>query len=66
MSLIAHCMRRLSIPRVTDVHGPDPDRLSPGQAHEIGAEEGSIAGLVMILTGLFNVLAAALLAHCLH
>jgi predicted murein hydrolase (TIGR00659 family) len=36
------------------------------KAQEIGAEEGSIAGLVMILTGLVNVLAAPVLAHCLR
>jgi putative effector of murein hydrolase len=36
------------------------------KAQEIGAEEGSIAGLGMILTGLFNVLAAPVLAYCLR
>ncbi|QEX25178.1 murein hydrolase effector protein LrgB [Hypericibacter adhaerens] len=36
------------------------------KAHEIGPEEGSIAGLVMVLVGLFNVLAAPLLAYCLR
>ncbi len=36
------------------------------KAHEIGAEEGSIAGLVMVLVGLLNVLAAPVLAHCLR
>jgi predicted murein hydrolase (TIGR00659 family) len=35
------------------------------KAYEIGAEEGSIAGLVMVLVGLTNVLAAPLLAYCL-
>ena len=35
------------------------------KAYEIGAEEGSIAGLVMILVGVVNVLAAPLLAYCL-
>ena len=33
------------------------------KAHQIGSEEGSIAGLVMVLVGLINVLAAPLLAH---
>jgi predicted murein hydrolase (TIGR00659 family) len=36
------------------------------KAHEIGGEEGSIAGVVMILAGLFNVLMSPLLALCLH
>jgi predicted murein hydrolase (TIGR00659 family) len=36
------------------------------KAYEIGAEEGSIAGLVMVLVGLVNVLAAPALAYCLQ
>jgi putative effector of murein hydrolase len=36
------------------------------KAHEIGREEGSIAGLVMVLVGLLNVLAAPLLVHVLR
>ncbi|HWK44335.1 MAG TPA: LrgB family protein [Stellaceae bacterium] len=36
------------------------------KAHQIGREEGSIAGLVMVLVGLLNVLAAPLLAHVLR
>jgi putative effector of murein hydrolase len=32
------------------------------KAHQIGTEEGSIAGLVMVLAGLFNVLMAPVLA----
>lgn len=35
------------------------------KAHEIGREEGSIAGLVMVLVGLLNVLAAPVIAYCL-
>jgi predicted murein hydrolase (TIGR00659 family) len=35
------------------------------KAHEIGREEGSIAGLVMVLVGLLNVLVAPILAYCL-
>jgi predicted murein hydrolase (TIGR00659 family) len=35
------------------------------KAHQIGREEGSIAGLVMVMVGLLNVLAAPLLAHLL-
>ncbi|WP_454622670.1 LrgB family protein [Brucella anthropi] len=35
------------------------------KAHQIGSEEGSIAGLVMVLVGLVNVLAAPLIAHFL-
>ncbi|AIJ54160.1 hypothetical protein C086_00316 [Brucella abortus F6/05-3] len=35
------------------------------RAHQIGSEEGSIAGLVMVLVGLVNVLAAPLIAHFL-
>jgi len=36
------------------------------KAYEIGREEGSIAGLVMVLVGLLNVLAAPALAACLR
>jgi predicted murein hydrolase (TIGR00659 family) len=36
------------------------------KAHQIGREEGSIAGLVMVLVGLLNVLAAPLLARVLR
>lgn len=36
------------------------------KAHEIGREEGSIAGLVMVLVGLCNVLAAPMLASLLR
>ncbi len=35
------------------------------RAHEIGRAEGSIAGLVMVLMGFCNVLAAPVLAYCL-
>lgn len=35
------------------------------KAHEMGQEEGSIAGLVMVLVGLFHVLGASLLASVL-
>lgn len=35
------------------------------KAHQIGSEEGSIAGLVMVLVGLVNVLAAPFIAHLL-
>jgi putative effector of murein hydrolase len=34
------------------------------KAHEIGRPEGSVAGLVMALVGLFNVLLAPLVAAC--
>lgn len=36
------------------------------KAHEIGREEGSIAGLVMVMVGLTNVLAAPLIAWLMH
>ncbi|SEF07815.1 TIGR00659 family protein [Rhizobiales bacterium GAS188] len=36
------------------------------KAHEIGREEGSIAGLVMVLTGLLNVFIGPVLAHYLR
>ena len=35
------------------------------RAHEVGGEEGSVAGLVMVLTGLLNLFAAPLLASLL-
>jgi len=34
------------------------------KAHEIGRQEGSVAGLVMVLVGLFSVLLAPLVAAC--
>jgi len=36
-----------------------------GRAQEVGREEGSVAGLVMVLTGLLNLFAAPLLAMLL-
>ena len=36
------------------------------RAHRIGGEEGSIAGLVMVMAGLFNVLMAPVVATLLH
>jgi predicted murein hydrolase (TIGR00659 family) len=36
------------------------------KANQIGPEEGSVAGLVMVMVGLVNVLAAPLLAHILR
>lgn len=36
------------------------------KAHELGPQEGSIAGLVMVLVGLLNVVAAPVLAHWLR
>lgn len=36
------------------------------RAHQIGGEEGSVAGLVMILAGLFNVVMAPVLSPLLH
>lgn len=41
----------------TQSHGAGVSR-----AHEVGGEEGSVAGLVMVLTGLLNLFAAPLLA----
>ena len=35
------------------------------RAHEVGGEEGSVAGLVMVLTGIFNLFMAPLLRHLL-
>jgi putative effector of murein hydrolase len=36
------------------------------KAHEIGTEEGSVAGLIMVLVGLLNVLIAPVIALCLR
>lgn len=36
------------------------------KAHQIGGEEGSIAGLVMVLAGLFNVMMAPVVAYLLR
>ncbi|MNP15426.1 Inner membrane protein YohK [compost metagenome] len=35
------------------------------RAYEFGGEEGSAAGLLMVLTGLFNLALAPVLAYCL-
>ena len=40
--------------------------IGVAKANQIGREEGSIAGLVMVLVGLLNVLAAPLLAQVLR
>ena len=40
--------------------------IGTAKAHEIGPQEGSIAGLVMVLVGLLNVLVAPVLAYCLQ
>lgn len=45
----------------TGAHG-----IGTARAHELGALEGSVAGLMMVLAGLFNVLMAPLLAYCLR
>ncbi len=39
--------------------------MGTAKAHAMGREEGTIAGLVMVLVGLLNVLVAPLLAHLL-
>jgi len=36
---------------------------SAGKAHQIDPEVGAMAGLVMVLAGIVNVLAAPLIAH---
>ncbi|MDR3580938.1 MAG: LrgB family protein [Oryzomonas sp.] len=40
--------------------------VGSNKAHQINRDEGAIAGLVMVLAGVFNVLAAPLLAHFLR
>jgi putative effector of murein hydrolase len=40
--------------------------VGSNRAHQIDPDEGAIAGLVMVLAGIFNVLAAPLLAHFLR
>ena len=36
-----------------------------GKAHELGGPEGTVAGLLMVLTGIFNLLLAPLLLKLL-
>ncbi|GES46959.1 murein hydrolase effector protein LrgB [Rhizobium dioscoreae] len=48
------------------LYGMGAHGIGVAKAHEIGREEGSIAGLVMVLVGLTNVLAAPLIAWLLH
>jgi LrgB-like family len=40
--------------------------VGTAKANEIGRAEGSIAGLMMVLVGVFNVLVAPLIAECLR
>ena len=40
--------------------------VGTARAHQFGQEEGAIAGLVMVFTGVLNVLAAPLVARLLH
>ncbi len=40
--------------------------MGTAKAFELGAEEGAIAGLIMVLAGVCNVIAAPLLANVLH
>ena len=40
--------------------------VGSNKAHQINRDEGAIAGLVMELAGIFNVLVAPLLAHLLR
>jgi predicted murein hydrolase (TIGR00659 family) len=40
--------------------------IGTARAHQMGHEEGAIAGLVMVFTGVLNVLAAPLIAALLH
>ena len=48
------------------LYGMGAHGIGVAKAHEIGQEEGSIAGLVMVLVGLTNVLAAPLIAWMMH
>jgi len=48
------------------LYGMGAHGIGVAKAHEIGREEGSIAGLVMVLVGLTNVLAAPLIAWLMH
>ncbi len=48
------------------LYGMGAHGIGVAKAHEIGREEGSIAGLVMVLVGLANVLAAPLIAWLMH
>ncbi len=48
------------------LYGMGAHGIGVAKAHEIGREEGSIAGLVMVLVGVTNVLAAPLIAWLLH
>ncbi|MBN8953196.1 MULTISPECIES: LrgB family protein [unclassified Rhizobium] len=48
------------------LYGMGAHGIGVAKAHEIGREEGSIAGLVMVLVGMTNVLAAPLIAWFMH
>jgi putative effector of murein hydrolase len=40
--------------------------IGTATAHRMGTEEGAVAGLVMVFSGVLNVLAAPLVAQLLH
>jgi len=46
--------------------GMSAHAIGTAKAHGIGPEEGAIAGLVMVMAGVFNVLAAPFLAYALR
>jgi predicted murein hydrolase (TIGR00659 family) len=63
--MLAHLPIRSPLARGA-LFGMGAHGIGTAKAHEIGREEGSIAGLVMVLVGLLNVLAASAVACCLR
>jgi predicted murein hydrolase (TIGR00659 family) len=61
-----HWLRLRSVLARGALFGMGAHAIGTTRAHQIGREEGSIAGLVMVLVGLVNVLAAPLLAEVLR
>ncbi len=63
---VLYCLPLRSVLARGALFGMGAHGAGVAKAHQIGREEGSIAGLVMVMVGLVNVLAAPLLGHVLR
>ncbi|BCS52587.1 LrgB family protein [Geobacter sp. SVR] len=63
---LLNCLPLRSVLAQGALFGMGAHGAGTAKAHQIDGEIGAIAGLVMVLVGMLNVLAAPLLAHILH
>jgi putative effector of murein hydrolase len=63
---LVNCLPLQSVIAQGALFGMGAHGAGTAKAHQIDREVGAIAGLVMVLVGLLNVLAAPVLAHFLH